>query len=323
MGSSTLKAYYEYDIEKLNELKTSYFSLNENFTQKKKVLMGIVKDKPELLNNLRKVESVVQALESNVNNVFNNRQQTIELKDALTEEIYNIETIADDTATLLLDLSDHKLADTKLASAITIGGDIETALNTIVSSCYEYLNTLDIENANFIASDINNSISQVNSLVGEMKGDLTKYNLTSITEDLTNGTSELTNLKDKIISLKEQEISATLAATEELNTANENIKSANSILAKQVELADFTTQEAVKSVNSAIDSGSTNTWAILILSIVVAAGISYATVRSITRPLGRVNEMLNIVASGDLSKKLDDSGKDEFALLSSNCNKVD
>ncbi len=76
------------------------------------------------------------------------------------------------------------------------------------------------------------------------------------------------------------------------------------------------------SVDSSVSSGTTQTWLILVISAIAACGIAFITLRSITGPLGRVNEMLNIVASGDLSRKLDDTGKDEFALLSRNCNQV-
>jgi methyl-accepting chemotaxis protein len=58
----------------------------------------------------------------------------------------------------------------------------------------------------------------------------------------------------------------------------------------------------------------------MIVSISSAITIAWFTLISITRPLSRVNEMLNIVASGDLSRKLDQSGNDEFAQLSTNCN---
>jgi methyl-accepting chemotaxis protein len=58
----------------------------------------------------------------------------------------------------------------------------------------------------------------------------------------------------------------------------------------------------------------------MFISVIIAAGIAIATRNSIIRPLARVNEMLNTVASGDLSMKLNESGKDEFAQLSRNCN---
>ena len=40
----------------------------------------------------------------------------------------------------------------------------------------------------------------------------------------------------------------------------------------------------------------------------------------VTRPLAEVNRVLNTVATGDLTSRLDDSGTDEFGTLAKNCN---
>jgi len=69
-----------------------------------------------------------------------------------------------------------------------------------------------------------------------------------------------------------------------------------------------------------VGSGSTQITIIVFVSIVVVLIIARITFIEITRPLACVNEMLNIVSSGDLSMKLDETGNDEFAQLSRNCN---
>lgn len=71
-----------------------------------------------------------------------------------------------------------------------------------------------------------------------------------------------------------------------------------------------------------IDSASFNTLALVIIAILVAIVVSIAVVRPLTRSLGKVNNALNILASGNLTHKLDDSGHDEFAELSKNCNRL-
>lgn len=98
------------------------------------------------------------------------------------------------------------------------------------------------------------------------------------------------------------------------------IDAANKILAKQVDLANQTASQAATDVEDAVSSGSIQSIGIMLVSIVLAVIISFFTLISITRPLRQVNDMLKVVASGNLSHKLDDSGQDEFATLARNCN---
>ncbi|MFP3480965.1 hypothetical protein SB780_39595, partial [Burkholderia sp. SIMBA_057] len=59
---------------------------------------------------------------------------------------------------------------------------------------------------------------------------------------------------------------------------------------------------------SVTDSISTSSWLnsiITIISIALAVFISWYTVRSISRPLSRVNYMLNIMADGNLTERVE------------------
>ena len=119
---------------------------------------------------------------------------------------------------------------------------------------------------------------------------------------------------------KDAQLLALKTATDNLALAESNIKKANAILDTQVNLANKTALAASNLVQEKVSDGTTQTSIIMLFSIIAAAVIAYFTLISITRPLSLVNKMLNIVASGDLSHKLDESGKDEFAELSRNCN---
>ncbi|MGJ8690938.1 MAG: methyl-accepting chemotaxis protein [Thalassotalea sp.] len=322
MGSITLQAYYQTDSSELNNLKENFTLLSDNFTQGQKSLNLVVKDEAKLAANLTKVGSVYQSLAENIEAVFLNRQNTISLKNQLTEQVDSIEEIADEAATLMLDLADHDLADTKLQRAVTLGEQIESKFNTIVSSSFEYRDSLKSQATNFIETDITNGISSTRDLIEQISVELDRYNVGDTSDELVSTIDGLKGMADELFALKAQQLDAIALATEKLTAAKADVKAANEILAAQVELANVTTNAAAESVSNAVSSGTFQTWAILIISFIIAFIIAFFTLRSITGPLGRVNEMLNIVASGDLSRKLDDSGKDEFALLSSNCNKV-
>ncbi|HCM47359.1 MAG TPA: methyl-accepting chemotaxis protein, partial [Colwellia sp.] len=140
---------------------------------------------------------------------------------------------------------------------------------------------------------------------------------------ITTAFADIQNLLSKydgILSHKAKQLRANQQATSMLTKEEKVAKQVNKVLDNQIELANQATIEASQLVEDSVNSGSTQTTIIMLISIAVALIIARITLIGITRPLARVNKMLNIVSSGDLSMKLDETGNDEFAQLSRNCN---
>jgi len=325
MGNLTLRAYYQNDLAPLAENKQSFEVIDKQFLADLKKLKVVDQDEPNLIGNLRKVDTVHENFVNHVNSVFENRQISIEQKSQLIEKVDLLEEKADDAATLLLDLADHDLADTKLQRAVSLGERIETLLNAMVSSAFEYRDTLDTQSTDIIEKELTNTQSEMANSINDVVSELNNAGLTDIVEELNSAFSEVTALisgDDSVFANKLAQLTAIAEATAKLAAADTETKIANDILTKQVDMANATTLEVQELVAGAVSNGNSQTTIIMIISIIAAAVITRFTLISITRPLSKVNEMLNIVASGDLSHKLDQSGKDEFAELSRNCNSL-
>jgi methyl-accepting chemotaxis protein len=323
IGNVTLRGYYQTEYTPLSANLASYNEDREGFTQELKKLKAVVRNENSLLSNLRKVDSVYEELEEEIGLVFTNRQNSINEAIILSEKIDNIEEKADDAATLLLDLADHDLADTKLQRAVSLGESIETLLNGVVSSALEYRGLIDLASTDLVGKQISNGFIEVERSFKDIISELSNKGAQDEADDLSVALSELDDLinsNDGVFVHKDNQLLALKTATENLSAAESNIKKANAILETQVNLANETALAAGKLVQEKVADGTSQTWFIMIFSIVAAIVIAYFTLTSITRPLSRVNKMLNIVASGDLSHKLDETGNDEFAELSRNCN---
>ncbi len=323
IGNLTLRAYYQTELTPLNNNLSSFNREKSGFATELKKLKSVVQKENSLLSNLRKVDSVYSKLEQEIETVFSNRQISIEEALILSEKIDNLEEKADDAATLLLDLADHDLADTKLQRAVELGEHIETLLNGVVSSGFEYKELIDIQSTELVGREISNAFVDVEKSFIDIFSELKGKGLDDVADDLQVALTDLRDLinsDDGIFAHKEKQLFALKTATENLDAAESDIKKANDILAKQVDLANQTALAAGQLVDEKVGEGNTQTTLIMIVSIIAAVAIAWFTLISITRPLSRVNKMLNIVASGDLSHKLDESGKDEFAELSRNCN---
>jgi methyl-accepting chemotaxis protein len=325
IGGYTLKAYYQKNAATLQKFNDDYKELNTKFASDLTKLKSIVKNEAKLLSNLQKVEGLYETLQANVESVFKRRLDSINLTQELSDKIDIIEERADDAATLMLDLGDHELADTALKGAIDIGYNIETIFNDIVTLAYEYRESLDEQSLKFIAGDINNALDDMSVAIEDISVILISNDVTDVSDSLKTTQNELNdymNGPNSIVLIKKAQIEALNITTDKLASAELDIKASNDVLNTQVILANETTKQTADLVEDSVSNGSIQTTIIMVVSLLSAIVIAFFTLKSITVPLRRVNEMLNFVAAGDLSRNLAIQGKDEFAELSKNCNTV-
>lgn len=323
MANFTLKGFYQDDLAALAKDLNSYKAIDAQLIPELNQLKTLVQNESDLINNLNKVTTVLAKFESEALAVFESKKESIEQKNALHEKVNDIEEKADDAITLLLDLADHELADSQLQRAISLSEQLENQFNSIVSSSFEYRDSLSDSTAELIQSEISFSLEGAQSSVNEIIAELMMSDIEGVTEDLTDAFTDLEELlsaSSGILFHKKAQLAANKQARSMLIAEEADTEIINNLLDKQVGLANQATIKASELVKSSVASGNTQTTFIMIASIIIAIVIARFTLISITRPLARVNNMLNIVSSGDLSHKLDENGKDEFAQLSKNCN---
>jgi methyl-accepting chemotaxis protein len=323
MTNLTLKAYYQEELPLLAEQLIAYKKIKGQFTDQLDRLKITLANERELLNSLNKTEQVYNSYSQYSLKLFNSHKIGITEHNQLIKAVDELEEQADDLVTLLLDLADHDLADTKLQRAMSLGEQLEYQLNSLVSSSLEYRDTLIIGTADLIESEINYSLSEAQKSIDEIISELNINNVQDISQDVQNS---FTNIKrilsknDGAIAHKKLQLSANQEAKKMIESVEMSANNINDLLAKQVALANKVAIDVSSQVEGSVSTSNNQTTIIMAVSILIAIAIARVTLVSITKPLGRVNEMLNIVASGDLSHKLDESGKDEFAKLSKNCN---
>ncbi len=323
MNSLSLKGYYQSDLTLLAAELKEYKSITTLFKQQLSELKQTVADEQDLLSNLSQVDRLFNSFHDAGLGLFTNHKTSIEQQKFLAEKVDILEEKADDTVMLLLDLADHDLADTDLQRAISLSEHLENQFNSIVSSAFEYRDILDESTAQLIESELARSVDDAKNSVEDIMVELNIHGVEDIAEEVSSAFTEIQALLAKnsgIIVHKSKQLNANKQAAAMLKKEEKIAKQVNKVLDKQIELANQTTIKTSQLVEDSVSRGTSQTYGIMIISVIIAAGIAIATRNSIIRPLARVNEMLNIVASGDLSMKLDESGKDEFAQLSRNCN---
>ncbi len=325
MSNLTLKGYYQEDLSLLAKELKEYQSIDTLFTEELSSLKQVVSAEQALLNNLTQIGQLYSTYHAAGVDLFDSNKLSIEQKDLLVDNVDSLEEKADDAVMILLDLADHDLADTDLQRAISLSEHLENQFNSIVSSAFEYRDILDETTAQLIQSELTRNIEDSQLSVEDIIVELNYHGIQEVSQQVDLAFKEMKDLLSEnggILDNKATQLRANVKASAMLLKEKNIAEQVNQVLDKQIELANLTTIDASKLVGDSVSRGSTQTWIIMIISILVALVIARITLVGITRPLDRVNKMLNIVASGDLSMKLDETGKDEFAQLSKNCNSL-
>lgn len=274
----------------------------------------------ELEDNIDNVNSRIDQFIDQVGRIFDNQLQYLQLANSRNDALTTVEFSSDDAAMTLLDLTDMDGISDELYNR---SGQLENSMNSLVTLAYDMADVEELGRAEIIRSEIEVAVDSAEERLAELRalgegGDM----LNQVADHVDEATSSLIGSSDSLVNIVERRLNARVTSEELLAQNNESM---DEILAQINELqiavqgvSDTTQSEA----STAITRSGWLNGILTVLSIVLALGIGFLAVRSISVPLGRVNDMLNTLANGDLTGRLDDSGKDEFGELSRNINKL-
>ncbi|GGD48805.1 HAMP domain-containing methyl-accepting chemotaxis protein [Lacimicrobium alkaliphilum] len=327
MGRITFEAFYESDLTRLDALQEQLNNSRNNFENQLKKLKSAVGSQAALTRSLNDVEAIYRDYEANVTRMFDNRRNDLQLGQRLSMQLMTLEDNTDDTSMLLLDFSDLSEARNggPLAEAAKIGTDLETELMSLISVASQYNKTADLTRAETIGNEfrltMDNVLSTKQRMIDSTSGSDTSGMLSDIEEMILDIESTVTSsqgiLNNQVSRLENQ-----ADASDALADSEANITAAVADLNALLKQANDITAVAKEDVADSVATGTTSTIIIMLVSAGVAAAIAFFSVRAITVPLNKVNEMLHVVSGGDLTQKLDDSSKDEFGELARNCNNL-
>lgn len=327
MGRLTFEGYYEDDLSGLQDKLDKFEQSKTDFEQQLNTLKRVVSKEADLKNNLKQVEDSYQQYLSNVHNMFNARKSDLEYGQAIDGQIGDIEDNTDDTSTLILDFSDldEVQSNSALQACAKIGGELEESLMSLISVSSQYAETATLIKAETIGNELSLVSDNVQQKYDEMlkaaKGQDDSGSVNEIGE-MIESLSEMIKSSQGLINNQVSRLNQQQQATTSLVDSENNINSAFTQLERLLTSANQKAASIEKDVESAVSKGTTSTIVIMLVSFGAAAGIAFFSVRAITVPLQKVNNLLNVVSSGDLTQTLDASSQDEFGTLAKNCNNL-
>ncbi|MEW5681296.1 MAG: methyl-accepting chemotaxis protein [Pseudomonadota bacterium] len=323
MSKLSLQAFNAIELNEVDQLLQQFSTEQQRYQQASTQLARAVQDSAQLKGAAAEVAKSYDAFTPVSNALFSQLKTNLQLRDSIDSKIADVEMNADDMASLILDFTDVRDVQRRFPNAYKAATNIETGINTLVSNVVDLNRTTSDSTANTIGNEIGFRLKDLNDQFAIIESDTAGQ--VALVADMAEKVSELNNLlsgSNSVVTLKMQRLQGIADATGLLAQAEQQTAAAMTslagLLSQARSAAETIQQESANGVANAI----TTIFIVVVVSILLAVVIAYITVKSIKNPLDKVNAILGVVASGDLTQKLDDKAQDEFGELARNCNKV-
>lgn len=327
MGRHAIEGYHETKLSELANKLAKYQTSQSEFEKEFIVVKSVVQENPELSASLKSVDGIYQQFVANVEDMFMSRRANLTDGVKLNKIVGDVEDNADDSSSLILDFADLDIVQNNdsLQSAAEVGEQLETSLLTLLTVSADYIKTEDLVRAQTLGNEVEIVIDQIKSQAAKMRSFVGSRDSTGTMEEISSLVDQVVSAvttSGGLLSMQVARINRHTQAKNALEASDGNILEANAELNRLLDLAKSKSSEMNAQVASNVSGGSTQVIVIVLISLALAAWIGYRSVRAITVPLGRVNELLHVVSSGDLTRKLDDSAEDEFGELACSVNNL-
>ncbi|MDE3273162.1 methyl-accepting chemotaxis protein [Pseudoalteromonas sp. G4] len=324
MQALALQVYYSDNSKQLQGLVNQYRAAAEDFDKSNERLKQVVSSDAQLANAASAVDKTYNSFVGRVQNLINNKTSALQIESSLTTQLETLEIAAEDASTVVLDLSDSAELEDKSQRLYQAVSNIENALLSIVSNSTDLKNIKNAATVETLSNEVNYSLADIErniELLSEtfqqtdedLYQDFQSY--FAVVKENGQGSKSLANVKQNHIRQLEE-------ATTNLSLAEQDTNTASSQLDKLTSLSDSLVVELRKEVESSVSKAELWTWLGMVIATVIAIVIAFLTVQRITKPLSEINKVLDNVAQGDMTMRLDDSNKDEFGELAKSLNRV-
>lgn len=313
------ETFYDTSLEQVEAHRNSFQQTSNAFQD---ALSGV----SELIrgegydDTIQKLEQSSAAYIALVDQLITQQRSYIELGNTAALQLDDIAFTLDDSAILLLDASDMT-ADEEVSA---LAGTIEKSVGSLITLMYDLNKASDIDNAKVIRSEIDINIDALGPRLEQLEQIVTA-DVESLVSDalmmIREAVSQLQGPGSYPDNIVEQE-QTRLDASDTLQQSAQQLDELLSLTSELQQGVKGIANETRSSVAGAITSSSLINIIVTLISIALAIFISWYTVRSISVPLRKVNHMLNIMADGNLTERVDYSAEDEFGTLAGNTNKL-
>jgi len=319
LGTVQLETFYDETLEQVEAHKKEFDESNELLFSSLEKLKELIQGNGQS-GQINELEKDARQYISLIERLFNQHSEYLELQNVTASQLDEIAFNIDDAAIMLLDTMDASNNEVISREA----SNIESSLSSLITLMYDLNKTNKLSSAEVVRSEIDININSIRPRLEALDNEATGGSAAMVDDAIATVRDALDSLQgsgsypDNVIRRQQLRVDSKDSLDKSEIQLNKLMSETDRLQAAVRGIADNTRV-------SVTDSISTSSWLnsiITIISIALAVLISWYTVRSISRPLSRVNHMLNIMADGNLTERVDYSAQDEFGELASNTNKL-
>ena len=319
MSKTTLIEYYSKTDQQVNSSVAQFNEEASEFKADFSLLKSIVQNDPELARALPGVESNYNKFAQEAQLLFASKKRTLELSEQVNNVFEETEMAADDASSTILDFLDFNKVDEQTSELAT---KLESNMVSIISAVTDLTNETNASTVNVIISELDYTQTSVIETLSSLKAKLSNSDAEGFDDLVEQSEAVLTLLKSdtSVQNLKKQWLSQLAETDRLLAETNKLIELGLTSIGSLVNQVNNKLAQMKDQVTNDVDTGVSSSWVVIFVALGLSIFIAFQTVIRVTRPLAEVNRVLNTVATGDLTSRLDDSGTDEFGTLAKNCN---
>lgn len=322
MSKAAQASFHTSSVKELEPIEKQVLEQKKLFNELHAQLQDVVKSDSSLSEKSKTVEQTYQRFLLTVESLLADKTKQLEIRKKLKAQLETIELSAEDANSIVLDILDIDGFEQNHPRAYQAANTLENNFISLVSNSTDMLtvntmSTLDIvkKEQTYYYEEIQRTLGLIKPAIessnSDLFNDLKSY--VDVIENNVTGNTSLAENKKRLIDFIAQ-------TKKELADSEQATKFALNQIDELVQQASNLAFELQKEVRHDVDSANLWTWVGMIIATILAITIAFITVNRITQPLAEVNRILDIVASGDMTQRLDDSAKDEFGELSRSCN---
>ncbi|WP_423187586.1 methyl-accepting chemotaxis protein [Alishewanella sp. d11] len=322
MSKISLQAHSAETQQQINTLQQQFSKEQNAYREAADKLIQAVQGDTVLRTSAQQVNTTYDVFIPLSNQLFQQLTNNLTSQNTIDALLSELEETADDMASLLLDFSDLNNVRTRFPKAYAAAAQMETGINSLISALVDLNRTTNDNTAATISNDIAFRLQDLNSQLNVMVEEANSVSIaTDLAEKMAAVASKL-NGNQGIPALKAQLLQGKARANSLLQQADEQTSLAlthlDQLLAQTTQAAETIQQLS----NDRVSGALTGILIMMPLAVGIAIFIAFGTVRAIVKPLNKINLMLGVVASGDLTQQLEANSQDEFGELARNINKV-
>ncbi|CAM5225349.1 methyl-accepting chemotaxis protein [Alishewanella longhuensis] len=322
MSKISLQAHNAETREHIATLRQQFTTEQNAYQVAASQLNQAVQQQQTLRNAAQQVNAAFDAFIPLSNQLFEQLDTNVATQVKITNNMDELEATADDMASLLLDFADISNVRNRFPGAYQAATQMETGINSLISAVVDLNRTTNDSTATTISNDIAFRLQDLNNQLNIMLTEAAQVAMPAELAEKMLVVSEALHADQGIPALKAQLLQGKTKADQLLQQADEQTSLALTRLDSLLNQSTRAAAEIQQQSNSSVSNALTAIFIVMLASILIAIFIAYRTVKAIVNPLDKINAMLSVVASGDLTQQLKDHTQDEFGDLSRNINKV-